>query len=312
MSDKAKERLEWIIFYYTAGKENASYTSKHYGISRSHFYFWFSRFNEKNLKSLENKKSTPGKRRKWNPDPEALSRMIKLRKRYIHWSKLKLSVVFEDIYGDKISSWQFQRTIEEFDLYPPKADKRSYKKNGAKKQLISYQIRQTTNNLYSIDTKVLWLFGIKYYIIMALSHDSKIAYARAYTSHRSKYTSEFLIRLTYLLGHKPEVILTDNGSEFMKDFDKQCKEMKIERYWSRPRTPKDNPEVERLIKTYIYEHLNDGHWSSDINKLNEYITNWLIEYNTIRPHQTLKYKTPLAYAEQNCLLSKTGSSSTNL
>jgi len=299
LSEKAKQRLEWIIFYYTAGRKNATYTAKHYGISRSLFYFWFKRFNEKNLKSLEDNKSTPGKTRRWNPDPLVLSRMIKLRKQYVHWSKLKLSVVYENRYGEKISSWQFQRVIKEFSLYPSKTNKRSYKNNGAKKKLISYQIRQTVKNLYSIDTKVLWLFGIKYYIIMALGHDSKLAYARAYRSHRSKYTADFLIRLTYLMGDKPEFILSDNGSEFMNDFDKQCKTLKIKRYWSRPHTPKDNPEVERLIKTYIYEHLNDGHWSSDINKLNEYITNWLIEYNTIRPHQTLKYMTPLDHAEEN-------------
>jgi hypothetical protein len=41
---KAHERLrvEWMVFYYTAGKENASLTAKHFGISRKTFHKWRS------------------------------------------------------------------------------------------------------------------------------------------------------------------------------------------------------------------------------------------------------------------------------
>jgi transposase len=310
LSEKAKFRLEWIIFYHTAGAKNASYTAKHYGISRSLFYYWFKRFDECDLKSLEDDSPVPKTTRRWSPDPIILSRMIKLRKRYIYWGKVKLSIVYQNIYGEQISSWQFQRVIEEFKLYPPRR-KKNYCKRGAKKQLISYQIRQTAKNLYSIDTKVLSLFGITYYIIMAVGHDSKIAYAKAYKRHRAEEAADFLDKLSYLLGSKPDIILSDNGSEFMKEFDQACKGQNIQRFWSRPHTPKDNPEAERLVKTYIYEHLNYGHWSDNIDKLNEYITSWLIEYNTVRPHQKLNYLTPLQYATQKGLLSKRSSSSTS-
>lgn len=310
LSEKGKLRLEWIIFYHTASNENATLTAKHFGISRSLFYFWFKRFNQNNLKSLEDNKSSPKRTRRWNPDPLILSRMIELRKKHIHWSKLKLAVLYQNIYQEPISSWQFQRVITEFNLYPVRNKKNNWQKNGAKKQLISYDIRQSAKYLYSVDTKVLWLFGLKYYLIMAVGHDDKIAYARAYRSHSSKQAADFLERLNYLLNGKIEIILTDNGSEFMKDFDIACRQKDFKRYWSRPRTPKDNPEVERLIKTYIYEYLNDGHWSEDLKKLNSYLTEWLIGYNTIRPHQKLNYLTPLQYAEQTGLLSKMGSSST--
>jgi len=33
LSPKAQLRLEWIIFFYTAGKENVTETTKHFGIS---------------------------------------------------------------------------------------------------------------------------------------------------------------------------------------------------------------------------------------------------------------------------------------
>lgn len=310
LSPKAQKRLEWIIFYKTAGKNNASYTAKYFGISRSKFYFWYSRFNEINLKTLEDTPSTPKTKRTWKPDPETLIRMIKLRKKYIHWSKLKLAVVYERIYKEKISSWQFQRVITEFNLYPARKKKDNRRKNGAKKQIISYEIRRKIKNLYCLDTKILWLFGIKYYILVAISHTEKVAYARAYTSHSSKAAADFLARLEYLLGKHIEVILTDNGTEFKKNFDTACQTQSIKRYFSRVRTPKDNPVVERLIKTFIYEYLNDGNWSPNIDEFNCLITDWLIVYNDIRPHQHLNYLTPLQCAERTGLLSKRSSSST--
>ena len=310
LSTKAHLRLEWIVFYHTAADKNATLTCKHFGIPRSLFYYWFSRFNETRLETLEDKPPIPVKRRGWDPDPGTLAKMIKLRKQYIHWSKLKLAVVYENLYKEKISSWQFQRVIQEFKLYPPRRPKPGCKTNGAKKQLISWEVRQTAKNLYSIDTKVLHLFGRQHYVIVAVGHDQKLAYARAYSTHSSAATADFLSRLINLLDVKPEIILTDNGSEFAKHFNYTCQKQGIKRYFSRPRTPKDNPEVERLIKTLIYEWLNDGHWRPKLSQFNKYITEWLIIYNAVRPHQKLNNLTPLQYAIKTGVLSKRLSSST--
>jgi len=131
LSINARLRLEWIIFYHTAGGKNAALTAKHFGIAKSKLYFWFKRFNKLNLNSLEDNPSIPKNKRSWSPDHMVLARMIKLRKQYLHWSKIKLSVVYENIYGKKISSWQFQKVIEEFNLYPQRK-KNGCKDNGAK------------------------------------------------------------------------------------------------------------------------------------------------------------------------------------
>lgn len=311
LSTKAQLRLEWIIFFHTASKKNATHTCRHFGISRSVFYFWFSRFDETRIKSLEDNKSVPKRKRSWNPDPIILRRMISLRKEHLHWSKIKLSYVYKNIYGECISSWQFQRVIQEFKLYPPRK-RTSFIHNGAKRQRISLSIRQSAKNLYSIDTKVLYLFGKKNYIVCALGHDEKIAYARAYSTHSSAACADFLGRLSYLVNGKMEIILTDNGSEFAKHFDHACRQRGITRYYSKPRTPKDNPEIERLIKTFIEEWLNDGHWSPNLTQFNRYITDWLIVYNGIRPHQALDYQTPLQRAIQTGLVSKRWSSSAEI
>ena len=39
----------------------------------------------------------------------------------------------------------------------------------------------------------------------------------------------------------------------------------------------------------------------DTEAFNQKLFNWLIEYNSIRPHQALDYKTPLAYIDSQLL-----------
>ena len=39
-------RVEWMVFYYTVAKENATLTAHHFGISRKTFYKWFNRFKD--------------------------------------------------------------------------------------------------------------------------------------------------------------------------------------------------------------------------------------------------------------------------
>jgi ACT domain-containing protein len=45
-------RVEWMVFYYTTGKENATLTTQHFGISRKTFYKWFKRFRALNTMSI--------------------------------------------------------------------------------------------------------------------------------------------------------------------------------------------------------------------------------------------------------------------
>jgi len=315
LSDKAKLRLEWIIFYSTVGERNATVTAKHFGLARSKFYYWLSRFDEKNLSLLEDEEPIPKKKRTWSPDPIILERMIQVRKRFIHWSKIKLSVFYERWYGEPISSWQFQRVIEEFKLYPDKTKqqkrKGKKKKGGKKKERITKELRETLENLYSLDVIVLHDFGKKRYIYTAVGHEGKFAYARVYTSHSSKVAANFLARLRYLVDDQIDYTLTDNGSEFEGEFDEACQAKQLGRYFSRVRTPKDNPEVERFNRTLREEWLDDGNWYENLKTFNQELTEWLVIYNDLRPHESLNYLSPLQYAEANGLLSKRSSSSTS-
>lgn len=68
------------------------------------------------------------------------------------------------------------------------------------------------------------------------------------------------------------------------------------------RTPKDNPEIERFNETLEYEWLYDGNLDLDCTRLNQNLTEWLIEYNFNRPlPERLDYLTPMEYIEEELL-----------
>lgn len=119
-----------------------------------------------------------------------------------------------------------------------------------------------------------------------------------YKNKSSQAARDFLYRLQYVIHQPIENIQTDNGSEFSHYFEEATKKLNIQRYFSRVRTPQDNPEIERFNQTLEYEWLYNGHLDLDCNRFNKNLTEWLIEYNFNRPHQSLDYLTPIEYIEK--------------
>jgi transposase InsO family protein len=74
--------------------------------------------------------------------------------------------------------------------------------------------------------------------------------------------------------------------------------MSVLRYFSRVKTPKDNPEIERFNQTLEYEWLYDSNLSLDPEELKPRLTEWLIEYDFNHPRQSLGYLTPTGYIER--------------
>jgi len=95
---------------------------------------------------------------------------------------------------------------------------------------------------------------------------------------------------------KPLRIRTDNGPEFRsKRFRLWMKNNHIE--WSRIQKgkPQQNAIVERFNKTYR-EDVLDANLFYFIEQANDVSTKWKDDYNHERPHQSLNYQTPMAYA----------------
>lgn len=306
LSAEAQLKLEWIIFYHTVGKRKAGKTAKHFGIARKTFYKWLKRFDEKNLLTLEEVSRAPRKTRMRDISYLQRDRIKKLRKKHMRWGKMKLQRRYLRVYGEKISSWKFQVVIREENLYFDKVahtkqqKRRKRAQKHPKKRITDFVKKQEVNHLWHVDTIVFTVVEGGYrYLLTAIDEVSKVAYARLYTTHSSRQAADFLKRLEYLTEGNMVNLHHDNGSEFMKDFIKACEELKLPQWYSRVRTPTDNPVLERFNRTIqeeFVEMIDIG--LEDVEEFNQRLLDWLIEYNNVRPHQTLDYLTPLEYIDQ--------------
>jgi len=296
LSKDACRRLEWIIYYESKAEHNASATCRYFNILPKVFYTWKNRFDGVNLRLLENKSRAPINTRKKEITPLEEQRVIKLRKERLRWGKMKLKKLYFDTYGEIISSWKIQYTIKKWKLYyhPLQNEKLQArrKRSQAKKRITELKRQPFPGYLLALDTIVIYWNGLKRYILTAIDTTSKIAYARMYTSKSSRTAADFLNRMWYLMDGQVLNSLNDNGSEFHKEFEAACQKLGIIRYWSRKRTPQDNPVCERFNRTLKDEFIALGNFTPDPLLFNHSLTEWLIDYSFVRPHQSLGYDTP--------------------
>jgi len=300
LSKPAKSRLEWMIFYETKGK-NTSLTSRHFGIARKTFYHWLHRFDESNIRTLEDHSRAPLKRREREYTYQQYTQVIKLRKEHIRYGKIKLLQLYHNIYpmDTTLTSWKIQCIIKRSGIYyhPQKQAKINRKRvlSVKRKKITDLTRKPVTGFLVCLDTMVRYVNGQRRYILTAIDRYSKLSFARMYTTHSSKNATDFLHRLHYLLDGKLENVQTDNGSEFKLHFDKALSKLNIPHYHSRVKTPKDNAVNERFNRTLSEEFLAMGNLVADTTLFNQRLTEWLIEYNFKRPHQSLGYLPPINF-----------------
>lgn len=297
LSPKAKQKLEWFIYYQTRGSRNASRTTRYFGISKSVFYKWQTVFDPVNLKALEEGSRAPIKRRDIQITRLEEDRILALRKLNPEYGKMKLKAIYERENPECISSWKIQRVIEKYHLQrkPAKTDRQFQKQSVSKRKTIELKRQQIPGFLVAFDSIVIYRNGLRRYIVTGIDTVSKIAWARMYTSHSSATARDLFIRL-YAVA-KGNILNTcqDNGSEFEKVFAQTLAGLDIPQYFSRVKTAKDNPICERFNGILKQEFLRQGNWTPDIYEFNRRLSHWLLKYNCYRPHQSLNYMTPFQY-----------------
>lgn len=308
LSREACGRLEWFIYYQ--GQANVSLTCRHFNIAPKTFYKWQKIFDGKNLRLLESRGTAPHGKRKKTITATEEERVVTLRREHIRWGKLKLARLYSNLYGEKISSWKIQYTIQKYKLYyhPLRNQKlqEKRKRNQAKKRITELHRQPFPGYLIALDTIVIYCNNCKRYILTAIDTVSKIAFARMYTTKSSRNAADFLRRVVYLLDDSVWNTLHDNGSEFHKEFVQACHDLHLTQYWSRVKTPTDNPVDERFNRTVKEEFIQLGNWTSDTVQFNHRLTEWLIEYTFVRPHQALGYDTPWEFYQKTAKVTPKG------
>jgi putative transposase len=95
---------------------------------------------------------------------------------------------------------------------------------------------------------------------------------------------------------KPQVLRSDNGREFVAaGLGEWLAEQGVQTAFIEKGSPQQNAFVERFNGTMRDELLNGEEFAS-VLEARVVISNWLVEYNTLRPHRGLAMMTPSAFA----------------
>ena len=138
--------------------------------------------------------------------------------------------------------------------------------------------------------------GRRFRILTIVDNVSRVSPAiEVATSLTGARVVEVLERLRRTVG-TPARIAIDNGPEFIsKALDAWAYRHQIRLEFSRLGKPTDNAYVESFNGHFRAECL-DQHWFESVEEARQTIEQWRVEYNTERPHRSLKQQTPAAFA----------------
>ena len=109
---------------------------------------------------------------------------------------------------------------------------------------------------------------------------------------------EFLDSLQQRMPFPIRAVQVDGGSEFAAEFEQACQQRGLRLFVLPPRSPKLNGAVERAQRTHTEEFYQVTDCSLEMAALNRELREWEKTYNTVRPHQSLGYLTPLQFLQQ--------------
>lgn len=151
-------------------------------------------------------------------------------------------------------------------------------------------------DLVQMDTISIFVDGLKRYIFTALDVNTRVAFACTYSSNSSANGRDFLRKFIQVAPFKTVRIQTDNGGEFLKHFADCCQENGLVHFFNYPKHPQSNGHLERFNRTiqeqFVYWHINE---LDDPNAFNHALIEYLLWYNTEKPHRALGNLSPMRY-----------------
>lgn len=155
-------------------------------------------------------------------------------------------------------------------------------------------------DLVEMDTVSMFVDGLKRYMFTAIDVTTRFAFAYTYKSDSSANGRDFLKKFTSVVPFAISRIQTDNGGEFLKYFSESCRDNDLVHFFNYPRHPQSNGHLERFNRT-IQEQFAD--WHTDVldepESFNRLLMNYLIWYNTEKPHRGIGKLPPLRYYLEN-------------
>jgi len=312
IQEEAKRRIKILTFWSMHGLQA---TKDAFNVSKATLYRWKAKIEESGGKidALNNQSRAPKKRNKRRVDYRIEEYIIMMRTKHPNIGEKKLAPLLKV----QCISWGISppsrttvgriiKDLKETHKLPQRVRLSLNGKTGKlhtrtpqKRKKLRRKGHKADNPgaLVELDTVVFYINGVRRYIITAIDLCTRTAYAKAYKSPSSASATDFFKELETVLPFSISHIQTDNGSEFEKHFRQHVERLGIVHFNTYPRCPKMNAHIERFNGTIQREFamMHLGLLSVDVDAFQEKLREWLLWYNTERPHEGIGLVSPLWY-----------------
>ncbi|MDR1310924.1 MAG: integrase core domain-containing protein, partial [Burkholderiaceae bacterium] len=152
-----------------------------------------------------------------------------------------------------------------------------------------------------VDTIEIQRHGLRRYISTFTDIHSRFALAFASRSKSSRQSSVLWQLTKACFPYPVKCVLSDNGSEFNAAFDEHLAKDQVKRWLTYPKTPKMNAHAERFNGTIQQEFVayHEDLLFTDINAFNNKLLDYLVWFNTERPHYALGLQSPYEFLKKH-------------
>ena len=286
----AKHRLA-VIRHCEEVTHNVSKTCRYYGISRQCYYRWLERYREEGEAGLRERTRGPKNSPRATKD-DVVAKVIYLRQHY-HFGPQKIAMYLARYHDVTISTSGVWRILKRLDMNRLPSSQR-HKPHA--KRWRRYEKPQPGHRV-QIDVKFIAPLSPstkRYYQYTAIDDCTRLRILKVFERNNQRSAIQFIDYVIERLPFRVEVIQTDNGGEFQKDFHWHVLDKGVQHVYIKPRTPRLNGKVERShrIDNEEFYQLLRGVVIDDAKVFNEKIKEWEHYYNYDRPHRGLAGQTP--------------------
>jgi putative transposase len=292
---KLMEECKRFIHEIMESTRSFNATCLEFGISRKTGYKWLHRFEEGGYPGLEDQSRRP------NTSPGQLvegivCELIKLKLAHNTWGPKKIRELYGRVHEDSIPSLSsVNRVFKKAGL----VKRRRVRTTRGGRMTNSIRV-QAPNDVWTIDFKGWWRVRPRDRfepLTVRDAHSRYLLEARSLTDTSTESVKQVFVKLFKEYG-LPKVVHSDNGTPFaarsnvrgISQLSAWLISLGIHIHHSRPRHPQDNGGHERMHKDLKEEV--QIRYTGDAKLYQAELDKWRDEFNTIRPHEALRMKTP--------------------
>jgi transposase InsO family protein len=289
-----EQRYQAVMAVQVDGLE-VTVVAEKFGVSRQTVHAWLARYEQGGIEALADRSHRPVSCPHQMP-AVIEARVCELRRLHPFWGQVRIGHQLGREGVDPVPSpMSIYRALVRHGLIEPKKSRkrlREFKRWERGRPMELWQLDVVGGVLLDDGTECKILTGVD-------DHSRFCVAAGIMTRAVARAVCGVFAQSLRTYG-VPDEVLTDNGKVFTGRFasrpmevlfDRICRENGIAHRLTAPRSPTTTGKIERFHRTLRVEFLA-GRIFKDITVAQAELDEWVIDYNTNRPHQGIGMKTP--------------------